>query len=101
MAQDAEVPGRSAGEALAGNGIRACGRLVIARGNCIAFEYYRKDITAETQSPMQSVTKSVLSILIGIAIDEGYLRLDQKLSEIFPEVFDENTDSLAARHHRC
>jgi CubicO group peptidase (beta-lactamase class C family) len=38
----------------------------------------------------------VLSILIGIAIDEGYLRLDQKLSEILPEAFDENTDPLAA-----
>lgn len=69
--------------------------LVIACGNCIAFEYYRKDIGAETQSPMRSVTKSVLSILIGIAIDEGYLRLDKKLSDIFPEAFDENTDPLA------
>jgi CubicO group peptidase (beta-lactamase class C family) len=74
-------------------GLRA---LVIARGNCITFEYYGKNISAETQSPLQSVTKSVLSILIGIAIDEGYLRLDQKLSEIFPEAFDENTDSQAA-----
>jgi CubicO group peptidase (beta-lactamase class C family) len=74
-------------------GLRA---LVVARGNCIAFEYYRKDIGAETQSPMQSVTKSVLSILIGIAIDEGYLRLDKKLFDIFPEAFDERTDSLAA-----
>jgi CubicO group peptidase (beta-lactamase class C family) len=74
-------------------GLRA---LVIARGNCVAFEYYRKDISVETQSPVQSVTKSVLSILIGIAIDEGHLRLDQKLSEIFPEAFDENTDSQAA-----
>jgi CubicO group peptidase (beta-lactamase class C family) len=73
-------------------GLRA---LVIARGTCIAFEYYRKDIGADTQSHVQSVTKSVLSILIGIAIDEGYLRLDQKLSEIFPEAFDENTDPLA------
>jgi CubicO group peptidase (beta-lactamase class C family) len=73
-------------------GLRA---LVIARGNCIAFEYYRNNITADTQSPMWSVTKSVLSILIGIAIDEGFLRLDQKLSEIFPEAFDENTDTLA------
>jgi CubicO group peptidase (beta-lactamase class C family) len=74
-------------------GLRA---LVIARGACIAFEYYRKDIGAETQSPMWSVTKSVLSILIGIAIDEGHLRLDQKLSEISPEAFDENTDPQAA-----
>jgi CubicO group peptidase (beta-lactamase class C family) len=74
-------------------GLRA---LVIARGTCIAFEYYRKDIGVETQSPVYSVTKSVLSILIGIAIDEGYLRLDEKLSEIVPEAFDENTDPLAA-----
>jgi CubicO group peptidase (beta-lactamase class C family) len=69
--------------------------LVVARGNCIAFEYYRKDIDAETQSPTYSVTKSVLSILIGIAIDQGYLRLDDKLSEILPDAVDENTDSLA------
>jgi CubicO group peptidase (beta-lactamase class C family) len=93
-AQDAKAPANpQASLAEKYPGLRA---LVIARGNCIAFEYYRKDIAAETQSPVQSVTKSVLSILIGIAIDEGYLRLDQKLSEIFPEAFDENTDSQAA-----
>jgi CubicO group peptidase (beta-lactamase class C family) len=70
--------------------------LVIARGNCVVFEYYRKNVSAETQSHVQSVTKSVLSILIGIAIDEGHLRLDQKLSEILPDAFDENTDPSAA-----
>jgi CubicO group peptidase (beta-lactamase class C family) len=59
--------------------------LVVARANCIAFEYYRKDISAQTQSPVLSVTKSVLSILVGIAIDEGFLRLDEKLSEVFPK----------------
>src|SRR4051812_28092586 len=92
-AQDAKAPADpKASLAERTPGLRA---LVIARGNCIAFEYYRKDIGAETQSPVQSVTKSVLSILIGIAIDEGYLRLDQKLSDIFPEAFDENSDSLA------
>ena len=69
--------------------------LVLARGNCVVFEYYRKDIGIETQSPVYSVTKSVLSILVGIAIDEGFLRLDEKLSEIFPEEFDENVDPLA------
>lgn len=68
--------------------------LVLARGDCTIFEYYRKDVTAETRSPMYSVTKSVLSILVGIAIDEGYLRLDEKLSEIIPEVFDASVDPL-------
>jgi len=69
--------------------------LVVTRGNCIAFEYYRKDISAETQSAVNSVTKSVLSILVGIAIDEAFLRLDEKLSEVFPEEFDENVDPRA------
>ncbi|MEO6842528.1 MAG: serine hydrolase [Bradyrhizobium sp.] len=69
--------------------------LVLARGTCVLFEYYRKDIGIETQSPVYSVTKSVLSILVGIAVDEGYLRLDEKLSEIFPEEFDEGADPRA------
>jgi CubicO group peptidase (beta-lactamase class C family) len=69
--------------------------MVIARGNCVAFEYYGRDIGMDTQSPMHSVTKSVLSILVGIAIDEGYLRPDERLFEIFPEEFDEFTDPRA------
>lgn len=69
--------------------------LVLARGTCVLFEYYRKGIDIETPSPVYSVTKSVLSILIGIAVDEGYLRLDEKLSEIFPQEFDEGADPRA------
>jgi CubicO group peptidase (beta-lactamase class C family) len=69
--------------------------MVIARGNCIAFEHYGRNIGMETQSPMYSVTKSVLSILVGIAIDEGKLRTDERLFEIFPEEFDEFTDPRA------
>ena len=66
--------------------------LVLVRGGCAVLEYYRKNMDAETRSPVHSVTKSVLSILVGIAIDEGYLRPDEKLSEIVPEAFDENVD---------
>jgi CubicO group peptidase (beta-lactamase class C family) len=69
--------------------------MVIARGDCVAFEYYGRNIGMATQSPMYSVTKSVLSILVGIAIDEGYLGPDKKLFEIFPEEFDEFTDPRA------
>lgn len=66
--------------------------LVVARGNCVVFEYYRKDINAETLSPVYSVAKSVLAILVGIAIDRGYLRLDQKLSELLPETVGDDVD---------
>src|SRR3981189_2940931 len=43
--------------------------MVIVRGNCVAFEHYGRNIGMETQSPMYSVSKSLLSILVGIAID--------------------------------
>jgi CubicO group peptidase (beta-lactamase class C family) len=66
--------------------------LVVARGNCIVFEYYRNGLDAGTRSPVYSVTKSVLSILVGIAIDKGYLRLDEKLSELLPETFEAAVD---------
>src|SRR5262245_44714604 len=56
--------------------------LVLARGNCILHEYYAANSSPEAQWPMYSVTKSVLSILVGIAIDKGLLRLDQKLAEL-------------------
>jgi CubicO group peptidase (beta-lactamase class C family) len=69
--------------------------VVVSRGDCAIFEYYRKDIRADTRLPVYSVTKSVLSILVGIAIDKGYLRLDEKLSEVAPEAFDSNVDPRA------
>ena len=72
-------------------GVRA---LVVARGACIVFEYYRSGVTAGTRSPVHSVTKSVLSTLVGIAIDKGYLRLDEKLSELLPEASDAKVDPL-------
>ena len=41
---------------------------------------------------MGSITKSVLSVLVGIALEKGYLRIDQKLSELLPEVLDLTID---------
>jgi CubicO group peptidase (beta-lactamase class C family) len=66
--------------------------LVLVRGGCAIFEYYRSDIGAGTLSPVHSVTKSVLSVLVGIAIDQGFLRLDEKLSELLPETAEGNID---------
>jgi CubicO group peptidase (beta-lactamase class C family) len=66
--------------------------LVLARRGCLEFEYYKAGVDAQSQSPVRSVTKSVLSILVGIALDKGYLRLDQKLSGLLPEVLDPALD---------
>jgi CubicO group peptidase (beta-lactamase class C family) len=69
--------------------------VIVARGDCAIFEYYRKDIGADTLSPVYFVTKSILSILVGIAIDKGYLRLDEKLPEVMPDAFDDKVDQRA------
>ena len=69
--------------------------VVVSRGDCAIFEYYRKDIGADTLLPVYSVTKSVLSILVGIAIDKGYLRLDEKLPEAAPDAFGDKVDQRA------
>jgi CubicO group peptidase (beta-lactamase class C family) len=69
--------------------------LVLARGNCILHEYYG-DNSPDVQWPMYSVTKSVLSILVGIAIDKGLLRLDRKLPELVAEATERTIDPRAA-----
>jgi CubicO group peptidase (beta-lactamase class C family) len=66
--------------------------LVLARHGCVEFEYYKAGVNAKSLSPVRSVTKSVLSILVGIALDRGFLRLDEKLSELLPEALDPTID---------
>ena len=46
-------------------------------------ELYRNQ-TPDDYAHVWSVTKSVLSILVGIAVDEGRLGLDQTLRELLP-----------------
>ena len=60
--------------------------LLLARRGCLEFEYYKGGVNAESLSPVHSITKSVLSVLVGIALDKKHLRPDQKLSELLPEV---------------
>src|SRR5215470_6508416 len=69
--------------------------LVLARGNCILHEYYAYG-SPDLPWPMYSVTKSVLSILVGIAIDKRLLRLDQKLPELVAEATEWTIDPRAA-----
>jgi CubicO group peptidase (beta-lactamase class C family) len=69
--------------------------LVLARGNCILHEYYANN-SPDDRWPVRSVTKSVLSILVGIAIDKGLLRLDQKLPELVAEAREWTIDPRAA-----
>jgi CubicO group peptidase (beta-lactamase class C family) len=55
--------------------------------------YYR-DRRPTDYAHVWSVTKSVMSILIGIAIDEGRLRLDQTLADLLPDHADRMSEEV-------
>jgi CubicO group peptidase (beta-lactamase class C family) len=56
--------------------------IVLTDGRTVIEEYY--DSTAEEYFGVFSVTKSVVSTLVGIAVDEGLLHLEQTLVELLP-----------------
>jgi CubicO group peptidase (beta-lactamase class C family) len=61
------------------------------------FLYYRHGFTATDTTHIWSVTKSVVSTLVGIAISEGILgSLDQNLGELLPEQRSSMSASVAA-----
>ncbi len=70
--------------------------LVSQHGELVAEEYFR-GMHAGRAHNIKSASKSILSILIGIAIEKGYLEgTDQEIGEFFPEYFAGNADSEKA-----
>lgn len=69
--------------------------VVVQRGRTV-FESYRDG--SETLRDLQSVTKSVVSVLSGIALGQGHLRsLDRPVVELMPELAAANDDPRANR----
>ena len=68
------------------------GLLVIKNGYLIG-EGYFNGASVEQLSSRASVTKSITSALLGIALEQDYLEsVDQKMIDFFPEVADQITD---------
>lgn len=65
-------------------------------------EHYVKPYTGDYRHVSFSVCKSILSMAVGIAVDRGILRLDEKLSDIFPEkdsiFFKKNIKNVTVEH---
>ena len=60
--------------------------MVVLKEGKLVYEKYFRECTRESQVHVYSVTKSIISILIGIAIDKGYIQsIDQKVLDFFPE----------------
>lgn len=68
------------------NSYQNMGGLIVMRNGEIQYETYDEDSSADTTFHIFSVTKSIISILIGIAIDQGYIQsIEQKILEFFPD----------------
>lgn len=72
--------------------------LVIDDG-AIVYERYLQDHTASSLSQLFSVSKSVTSLLIGAAIDEGLIAsVDQPVTAYLPELADQGFDEVTLHH---
>lgn len=60
--------------------------VVILKNSEAVYENYFNGYTADNAIHVYSVTKSVVSVLIGIAIDKGYIKsADEKVLDFFPD----------------
>jgi CubicO group peptidase (beta-lactamase class C family) len=68
---------------------------LIAQNDKIVFEKYYNGSDPTQSTNIQSVTKSLISALTGIALRDGYIKgVDQKLSDFFPSYFPREDDPL-------
>jgi CubicO group peptidase (beta-lactamase class C family) len=67
--------------------------LLIVRHGYLVYERFAGNYTAESYMQLHSVTKSVISTLVGLALRDGLLRdLDQRWEELLPAYFDAATE---------
>ncbi len=59
--------------------------LVLARGSGIFAEGYKKPFTADSLQRMYSQTKGLVSLGIGLLVQDGVLKLDDAVSAYFPD----------------
>jgi CubicO group peptidase (beta-lactamase class C family) len=72
---------------------------LVIRGDTILYERYFQGHTPSSLSQIFSMSKSVTSALIGMAIDDGYIRgVDQAISDFIPELAKEGFGSVKIHH---
>jgi len=84
------------------NTLSATDSVLIVRHGYLLFEKY-SGRTSEEPKILMSVTKSVISALLGIAIDKGLVKsIDQKMMEFFPDIdsksIDDSVREITLRH---
>ncbi len=73
------------------------GVFVVQKGN-VTFENHYNGYGPDDARHVASVTKTIISALIGICVDKGYIKsVDQKVIEFFPE-YNCNSSEITVRH---
>jgi CubicO group peptidase (beta-lactamase class C family) len=72
--------------------------LAVARNGALVREWYFADATAASTQNVFSVTKSITSTLVGIAQDDGSLRIDQPASTWITEWRGTPSESVTVRN---
>jgi CubicO group peptidase (beta-lactamase class C family) len=71
------------GSATLANVNRSASFLVVRGGKLVHESYFHNALPSQAKN-IHSASKSILSTLVGIAIDEGHLALDTRLGEVLP-----------------
>jgi CubicO group peptidase (beta-lactamase class C family) len=73
---------------------------LVARGETLVYEAYPNGSSREATQTSFSVAKSFVSTLVGIAADEGSLKLDDSVTAYIPELLDRDPrfQAITIRH---
>lgn len=72
--------------------------ILVTKNGYIAFERYYNGYGSDDAHHLTSVTKSVLSALIGIAIERNYIKsIDQRILDFFPEYNCDSSEDLKGK----
>ena len=78
-------------ERIINNSYSNIGGIIVLKNGKTQYENYYHKYTATSAFHVFSVTKSIIGILIGIAIDKGYIEsINQKVLDFFPEYVVKN-----------
>lgn len=73
--------------------------LLVLRGGKIVAESYADDWNKDTASGIASATKSMVSTLVGMALDEGKFKsVDEPLADFAPQLKGTDKEALTLRH---
>lgn len=71
--------------------------LIIQKENEIITERFNGSMNRNRTVNIKSASKSVLSLLVGIAIEQGYIKsVDETIDTYFPDYFENNPDPVKA-----